>query len=146
MRTALVSVGALLGLAWAFGRRRFRLPVDAPVSSPFGPRVHPITGEVHDHNGVDFSAPVGTHVYAPADGVVLSDFWTDRGGRQLVIDHDGYRTGYAHLGTVVVGEGDVVNRGDLIAYSGRSGMVTGPHLHYTLRTPDGIYVDPLNYA
>lgn len=138
---ALVGLGLL-----ALSRRvvRYLHPVPgATVSSPFGPRVHPTTGDVTEHNGVDLAAPVGTPVLAPDSGTVAQVYQHPRGGLSLVLMlDDGNRAGFAHLHTVAVAPGDTVSRGEQVATVGASGVVTGPHLHFTL-SREGRYFDPL---
>jgi murein DD-endopeptidase MepM/ murein hydrolase activator NlpD len=103
------------------------------VTSKFGYRVHPVTKERSFHNGVDLRARMGDPVFAAISGRV--SFSTHKtGGKQLVIQHPGgLRVGYAHLSKYADGleDGDLVNEGELVAYAGDSGRVTGPHLHFT---------------
>ena len=124
----------------------FKKPVEGRVTSPFGVRVHPVTGVTHFHNGVDLSAEVGTAVICPLDGTVVNVWENDRGGLQLKIKHfNGLFTGYAHLSRVEVEIGDEVKQGQRIALTGASGTGTGAHLHFTLRDAKGNLVDPENY-
>jgi len=121
-------------------------PVVAKISSKFGERVHPVTKEKHLHNGVDYKLPVGTAIKSPSDGKVILQILDApgvAGGNQLIILHsNGYKTGYAHLSKFVKNKGDSVKQGDIIALSGDTGRVTGPHLHFTLTDPKGIKVNP----
>lgn len=95
------------------------------------------------HNGVDVALPIGTPVHAPGDGVVSMVATHPSGGLSLAIIHQGLaRTGYAHLCTVCVSEGDNVRAGQVVAYSGNSGRSTGPHLHLTLQYPLGSWINP----
>lgn len=113
------------------------------ISSHFGSRCHPLTGSRSYHNGVDVALPIGTPVRSPGDGVVSMVTTHPSGGLSLAIIHQGLvRTGYAHLCTVCVSEGDTVRAGQVIAYSGNSGKSTGPHLHLTLQSPIGQWVNP----
>ena len=116
----------------------------APITSPHGWRVHPIYHVRKFHRGIDLGAPVGTPIYAPADGVVVEKAWHTGYGRRLVLSHGGgVTTGFSHLsryGSTPVG--GTVKKGDVIAYVGRSGKVTGPHLDYEV-IRDGKYLDPL---
>jgi len=102
----------------------------------------------YKHQGVDIPAKIGTHVFAAADGVVRSAGWnySEWGyGIQVVVDHgNGYVTRYAHLSFVKPQIGMKVKRGDIIAYSGTSGMSTGPHLHYEV-IKNNKHVDPTAY-
>jgi murein DD-endopeptidase MepM/ murein hydrolase activator NlpD len=128
------------------------LPAIKPVEgrynpNGFGRRRHPVLGYNHVHEGLDIACDVGTPVYATADGVVeLAGRSSGGYGRMIVIDHGyGYKTLYAHLSsTINVRRGERVNRGDLIALSGRSGLVTGPHLHYEVIL-NGIKQNPADY-
>lgn len=122
-------------------------PVTGKITSPFGYRTHPVTGIKKLHNGVDFSAPVGTQIYSPEKGVVKGKNFNSAGGNQLFIDHveKGLVSGYAHLTKTFVDVGQNVERGQLIALSGNTGQTTGPHLHFTLTNSIGIKVDPEKY-
>ena len=112
------------------------------VTSPFGNRTNPITFQPQFHNGIDLSTPTGSDIFSPAKGYVTEVYSNSTGGLQLVIEHDnGYRTGYAHLSSVVVSPGDRVKKGELVAYTGNTGSSTGPHLHFTLKK-NGEYIDP----
>ncbi|MFM7887623.1 MAG: peptidoglycan DD-metalloendopeptidase family protein [Pseudanabaena sp.] len=126
----------------------FTLPITgAVISSGFGWRVHPVTGERRLHKGVDFAAPTGTPIFAAADGVVTDAGWTDSGyGNIVELRHsDGSVTLYAHTNRVYVFKGQVVNRGQAIAEVGSTGRSTGPHLHFEVQ-PDGKNaVDPMDY-
>ena len=123
-------------------------PVDAPVSSEFGLRFHPILGYYRLHAGIDFAANCGSPVYAAADGEVIMATPTSASGgygNQLIIDHGLLRgvdltTSYDHLTSFVVTTGSV-RRGQLVAYSGTTGLSTGCHLHFETRQ-DGTPVNP----
>lgn len=127
--------------------RKMIPPVNARISSAFGSRTHPVTGESGTfHNGVDYAVPVGTDVASPYDGEVIQRYVNDIGGLQLIVRHtNGYRSGFAHLSDTLVDAGDTVQKGQVIAHTGQTGRVTGPHLHYTMRGPEGDYVDPQLY-
>ena len=115
-------------------------------SSSFGYRKDPFTGRSKRHTGVDFAMKPGFPIYATGDGVVESVKFELFGyGNQVVIDHGfGYKTRYAHLKSVGVGEGMKVKRGECIGLSGNSGRSSGPHLHYEVLYK-GNYVNPANY-
>ena len=117
--------------------------------SPYGPRVHPITGKRTFHHGVDVALPVGTPLTAPADGVVVKKGNGPSGGVTLILKHEENRhTVYYHLQKPShLAKGATVKRGDLIAYSGNTGASTGPHLHWELRKSArwGDTVDPVPY-
>lgn len=126
----------LYGLLWPV-ERTWR------VTSGFGRRVHPILGSESNHLGIDLSMPVGTEVRAPSDGVVLRVRQGPVNGRWIEIDHgNGVRTLYCHLSAVDVRRGQKVKAGEVVARSGDTGRVTGPHLHYQVRL-SGSFVDPL---
>ena len=116
------------------------------LSSPFGYRSDPFTGEARLHTGVDLAMKVGNPVYATGDGVVEAVNFEFFGyGTTLIIDHGfGYKTLYAHLNSVNVIEGMNVKRGDCIAEVGQSGRASGPHLHYEVHYK-GERVNPANY-
>ncbi len=103
------------------------------ISSNFGYRAHPLIKQREFHTGIDLRVPVGTSVYATADGVVSFSKKGYNGGygNMVKVDHAyGFRTVYAHLSELAVKEGDFVKKGQVVAYSGNSGLSTGPHLHY----------------
>ncbi|ADT89083.1 peptidoglycan DD-metalloendopeptidase family protein [Vibrio sp. Vb2880] len=117
-----------------------QIPSGAPVqkariSSGYGKRVHPVTGEVKFHRGQDFAVNIGTPVYAPADGVVEVTRASNKGsGNFLRLQHAyGFSSSYSHLQKFAVKSGDFIQKGDLIGYSGNSGLSSGPHLHYEIR-------------
>lgn len=115
------------------------------VSSTYGWREHPVDGEDRFHCGVDLAVNSGSPVYAFADGVVDYIGESDIYGLYLQIQHDnGVTSFYAHCSALLVQEGQEVKRGDLVAQSGATGNVTGPHLHFELRK-DGVLLNPLYY-
>jgi murein DD-endopeptidase MepM/ murein hydrolase activator NlpD len=119
---------------WQVNSRPSLWPVLGRIQSPFGARTDPFSGEGAIHTGVDISAAVGTPVKATGDGVVVRAEWAGRYGRLVVIDHgNGIQSWYAHLSAFEVLAGQEVRRGDVIALSGASGHVTGPHVHYEIR-------------
>ncbi len=127
------------------------LPAIKPMVGPysvhgFGMRVHPVLAIYRMHTGVDIIGDVGTNIYAAADGVVRFAGRTQGGyGVVVEIDHGyGYSTLYAHCSSVLVRPGRAVKRGELIAKSGRSGLVSGPHLHYEVRR-NGTRLNPVDY-
>ena len=126
----------------------FTLPVTgAAISSGFGWRVHPITGQRKLHKGIDFAAPTGTPIFAAAEGVVTYAGWTDDGyGNVVELRHqNGELTLYAHTNKVYVAKGQTINKGQAIAEVGSTGRSTGPHLHFEIQ-PDGrTAVDPMDY-
>lgn len=112
------------------------LPLDnISVSSSYGPRNITVDGiRYWWHNGVDFYAEENTPVYAVVSGTVKAAKLDEDGyGYYIVLDHGSYGTLYAHLNSISVNEGSTVEAGRLIGYSGSTGAVTGPHLHFELR-------------
>jgi len=102
-------------------------------TSVFGRRRHPVTGRYHFHKGVDLGGYRGQEIYATADGTVISAEWQGPLGRCVKIKHGfGYETLYGHLDKMLVKEGDVVKKNDLIGLMGRSGTTTGVHVHYAI--------------
>ncbi len=118
------------------------------IAGYFGYRIHPIMKVERFHEGMDFTAPLGTDIYATGDGVV-SRIQRDRSrtgfGNMIEVDHGfGYKTIYAHLEEIHVNRGDSVSRGEIIGLVGNTGFSTAPHLHYEVRK-NNRPVDPINY-
>ncbi|HTT85669.1 MAG TPA: M23 family metallopeptidase [Rhizomicrobium sp.] len=122
-----------------------KTPVDgARISSGFGMRFHPILGYTRMHKGVDFAVPTGTPVMAAGAGTIQTAHWENGYGNFILLNHgNGYATAYAHLSRFALGihPGTHVRQGQVIAYSGMTGMATGPHLHYEVRI-NGVQVNP----
>jgi murein DD-endopeptidase MepM/ murein hydrolase activator NlpD len=117
------------------------LPVNGPVSSPFGHRT--TVGAAHNHLGTDFAVPIGTKVLAPADGVITGAGKGSGGeGNYVILDADGEVHKFFHLSKILVHANDQVSAGDVIALSGNTGYSTGPHLHWEKRIA-GTPVDPM---
>ena len=116
------------------------------ISSYYGYRLDPIYKVRKFHGGVDFSAPTGTEIYAPGDGVVTKVIKSRRGyGNTIIIDHDfNYGTKYSHLSKFLVKKGDKVKRGQVIGHVGNTGKSTAPHLHYEVHK-NGKAVNPIYY-
>jgi murein DD-endopeptidase MepM/ murein hydrolase activator NlpD len=115
----------------------------ARVSSRFGWRQDPLTGEASFHQGVDLAVAYGRDVKAAADGVVSFAGIQNGYGNTVVIDHqDGRQTRYAHLSQELVRAGDAVTEGQVLGKSGNSGRSTGPHLHFEVLV-NGTPVDPV---
>lgn len=112
-------------------------PVDyRRISSGYGKRIHPITGRAIVHRGLDFAVDMGTPIHAPADGVVevIRPSRTQGSGNFLRLQHAyGFSSSYSHMQKFAVKTGDFVQKGDVIGYTGNSGLSTGPHLHYEVR-------------
>lgn len=127
----------------------FKKPVNTAVGSKFGPRVAPVAGASTNHNGVDFPAAVGTAITAPISGKITAIYEdkTYGSGNVVLMEHPGkWKSGYAHLSTYGTFKvGDQVKQGEVIGYVGKTGRVSGPHLHFTLTDPKGKKVDPELY-
>ncbi len=127
------------------GTGQFNLPSDAPITSGFGYRMHPILGYQRFHAGVDFGADYGSPILAADRGVVIFAGWYGGYGNAVILDHgNGITTMYAHAQQLYVSEGQTVERGKAIAATGSTGLSTGPHLHFEVRK-DGEPVDPMTY-
>lgn len=120
-------------------------PVNGRLLSRFGEREDPFSGEGSLHAGVDISAGTGTPVHVAADGIVARAEFARGYGRLVIIDHGhGMQTWYAHLSRYEVVPGQEIRRGEVLGYSGASGRVTSPHLHFEVRL-GGIPVNPYPY-
>ena len=131
------------------GTLQWPLPVAGAITSQFGHRVDPITGEVSSHTGTDIACAEGTPILAAADGTVTVanglDSWGGSYGYYIQIDHGGgLETLYAHCSSICVTTGQQVQAGQVIGYVGHTGRVTGNHLHLEVRV-DGNRADVLRY-
>ncbi len=127
------------------GTGQLMMPVNGPVTSPFGWRVHPIYGTSRLHAGIDFGVATGTTVYAADRGTVIFAGWYGGYGVTVIVNHGGgVTTLYAHNSQILVGEGQTVERGTPVAASGSTGLSTGPHVHFEVRI-NGQPVDPAGY-
>lgn len=123
----------------------FVLPAKGQVTSGFGYRWHPITGEHALHEGLDISNSRWTPIYAPANGFVTTSSPNGNYGNLVAIDHgNGFTTKYGHLTKIMVEKGQLLKRGDLIGYMGSTGRATGTHLHYEVHR-DGNPQNPEKY-
>lgn len=147
------SYDELLELAKTQEVRMENLPAIQPVlnkdlkrtASGYGMRIDPVYHVRRFHAGMDFSAPVGTDVFATGNAKVVFTGWKQGYGNTVELDHGfGYTTLYAHLYKIIVRKGQNVKRGDVIALVGNTGKSTGPHLHYEVRYQDKP-VDPRNF-
>lgn len=130
------------GTATGTGSFIWPCPSSTYITSRFGTRVHPITGETRSHDGMDIAANTGANILA-ADGgkVVLAEVYGGY-GNCVMIDHgNGYVTLYGHMSSIAVYNGQTVSQGDVIGYVGSTGLSTGPHLHFEVRTGGG-KIDP----
>ena len=116
------------------------------LTSPFGMRVHPISGKWKMHNGVDMAAAQGTPIYAAKSGkVTTASYQAGGAGYYVSINHgDGFSSIYMHMTHFIVSPGQYVNAGQVIGYVGSTGGSTGPHLHFGI-SYNGTYVNPMNY-
>ena len=138
----------------AAGRNCDHIPSIQPVinkqlsllTASYGMRYHPFYKTLQSHQGVDYTIPEGSSVFATADGKVSKvSRRNSTSGTTIVIDHgNGYETSYSHLNKTNVRKGQQVRRGDIIALSGNTGLSLSPHLHYEVRY-NGIRVDPIHY-
>lgn len=131
------------------GTLQWPLPVAGTITSQFGHRVDPITGEVSSHTGTDIACAEGTPILAAADGTVTVanglDSWGGSYGYYIQIDHGGgLETLYAHCSSICVTTGQQVQAGEVIGYVGHTGRVTGNHLHLEVRI-DGNRADAMQY-
>jgi murein DD-endopeptidase MepM/ murein hydrolase activator NlpD len=116
------------------------------VASGYGWRIHPIYKTQKLHTGMDFTAPVGTEIYATGSGTVSKVEMHGRGyGHNAIINHGyGYETLYGHMSKVVVRAGQKISRGDIVGFVGNTGTSSGPHLHYEVRKNNNP-VNPVNF-
>lgn len=139
-----------VGQSVATDRGSMAVPSMKPVAalaftSLYGVRSDPFRGTAAMHAGVDIPGPVGTPIYATADGIVGRSGWVGAYGNLVELDHGrGLQTRYGHLSRMMVAAGSRVKRGDLIALMGSTGRSTGSHLHYEVRI-DGRAVNPVPY-
>lgn len=136
------------------GSARNNIPSIQPVinhelillTAPYGVLMHPFYRTMQPHQGVDYTLPEGSRIFATADGIVKEVRGKNStSGITVVIDHrNGYVTSYSHLQSAKVKRGRKVHRGDIIALSGNTGLSLAPHLHYEVRY-NGVRVDPVHY-
>ena len=118
------------------------VPVQGRISSRFGYRVHPVTGEFGIHNGTDIAADEGTPIYAAFNGTVEETGYTSVRGNYIILSHgSNTQTIYLHCSEIVAPEGANVRSGEIIAKVGSTGRSTGPHLHFSIKV-DGKYCNP----
>lgn len=116
------------------------------IASGFGYRIDPVYKTTRFHGGLDFTAPIGTPIYATADGTIKEAGYNTGGfGNHVVINHGyGYQTLYGHMSRIAVRDGQSVKRGQVIGYVGNSGKSTGAHLHYEV-IKNGTHLDPVYF-
>lgn len=124
-----------------------RVPIqNMSLSSSYGMRVHPITGKVARHNGIDIPAPHGTPIYATADGIVGRAQRLGGYGNYVEIEHgNAIQTRYGHMSSYIVRPGQQVKKGEIVGYVGSTGRSTGNHLHYEVRI-EGAPVNPMPFC
>jgi Membrane-bound metallopeptidase len=131
--------------AYTGGEFSWPVPGHTTITSPFGYRIHPILKVKKLHTGIDISAPTGSKVIAANSGKVIMARYNSSYGNVVMIDHGGgIVTLYAHNSKLVVSTGDQVSKGQLVSYSGSTGMSTGPHVHFEVRV-NGVYKDPMGW-
>ncbi|CAM1340303.1 peptidoglycan DD-metalloendopeptidase family protein [Tenacibaculum amylolyticum] len=115
------------------------------ITAKYGPAKHPILKTMRHHNGIDFRAANGTPIVATADGVIANVSFEKNWGNLIIIKHtNGYETLYAHLSKFNCKKNQTVKKGEIIGYSGSTGLVTGPHLHYAIKH-NNEYVNPIDF-
>lgn len=120
-------------------------PIHGWITSNFGYRIYPFTGDRKMHEGMDIASRPGTPIRAPADGVVIFAGVEGAYGKTVVVDHGyGVTTRYGHASEIWVRVGQRVRRGQRLAAVGNTGLSSGPHLHYEVRV-NGVAVNPRNY-
>jgi murein DD-endopeptidase MepM/ murein hydrolase activator NlpD len=120
------------------------LPLEGKITSPFGLRIHPISGQQRFHAGIDIAAATGTPIYSAFDGRVIYAGYDQWNGNYLKIQHENnIMTVYCHCEALNVKKGDTVRAGNKVATVGSTGSSTGPHLHFELRINNVSY-DPQN--
>lgn len=124
-------------------------PVDAPITSPYGMRFHPVLRVWKLHDGTDFGASCGTPIRAAGSGTVISRYYNEGYGNRVLVSHglmdgDSIVTAYNHLSSYAVSSGEQVGQGEIVGYVGTTGYSTGCHLHFMVYR-DGETVDPMDY-
>ena len=134
-----------LDTAYIGGVLAWPVPGYTKITSNYGMRVHPITGQYKLHTGVDISAPMGANFVAANDGIVTKAGYNSAYGNMVIIDHGGgISTLYAHGSEILVTVGQTVKRNEAILKVGSTGYSTGPHAHFEVRI-NGVVTNPLEY-
>ena len=148
MKNAIVLIAVLISASICYSQPK---PSICPIkdfkgkTSEFGNRIHPILKVEQKHEGIDFFVRKGTPVRATASGIVVQAEMVDNFGVVVRLQHDKtYETFYAHLSKLAVKKGATVRKGQIIAYSGNSGVSTGPHLHYEV-IENGVQLNPREF-
>jgi murein DD-endopeptidase MepM/ murein hydrolase activator NlpD len=128
------------------GDEDFRLPFDEKPSSTFGYRVHPKSGKVKFHHGMDFPRTYNSKIRPALSGIVIFSGQKNGYGNLIILKHrNGFTTYYGHNSANLVKEGDYVDQGTVIGLVGDTGYTTGPHLHFELRK-DGVSLNPSKFV
>lgn len=136
---------ASMGGEYIGGVFTWPIPGYTSISSSFGERTSPVAGASSNHQGIDIRCDSGAAVVAAAAGTVIVATYNYAEGNYVVIDHGGGVVSvYMHNSSLAVSVGQSVNAGEVIAYSGSTGISTGPHLHFGVRV-NGVYVNPMSY-
>jgi murein DD-endopeptidase MepM/ murein hydrolase activator NlpD len=146
------SLDEIVHLAQSHSERTAAIPSIMPLTegdkrfiSGFGVRMHPIYRIFKMHTGCDFTAPIGTPVYATGDGVVVAAEFHSGYGNQVEIDHGfGFHSTYSHLSAFDCRPGQKVKRGQIVGRVGSTGVSVSPHLHYEI-TRNGMKINPIQY-
>ena len=127
----------------SLGKLTNPVPDGYVVTSGFGMRIHPVTGERKFHSGIDLAAPKGTPIVAADGGKVVYAGVAGGYGNLVEVEHeDGSKTWYGHLNSIGVKEGDPIAQGDQLGTMGTTGVSTGDHLDFGVISPDGTIIDP----
>lgn len=120
-------------------------PVKGVITSKFGMRVHPVTGNRSFHNGIDIRGKSGTKVLCPTEGIVVDSGWSGALGRMVKVKTtSGHTLCFGHLSKIICKKGQILSRGQVLGTVGSSGRATGPHLHFTVFYR-GDYMNPVKY-
>lgn len=120
-------------------------PVKGVITSKFGMRVHPVTGNKSFHNGIDIRGKSGTKVLCPTEGIVVAAGWSGALGRMVKVKTaSGHTLCFGHLSKIICKTGQTLSRGQILGTVGSSGRATGPHLHFTVFYR-GDYMNPVKY-
>ena len=120
-------------------------PVKGIITSKFGMRVHPVTGNRSFHNGIDIRGKSGTKVLCTTEGIVVASGWSGALGRMVKVKTtSGHTLCFGHLSKIICQKGQILSRGQVLGTVGSSGRATGPHLHFTVFYR-GDYINPIKY-
>ncbi len=141
----LAIITLIIGCGSGFAMQYGFAPVSGQMTSPFGWRVDPMTGSQRFHGGVDIGAASGTPVYAPQGGYVMFSGSYGGYGNVVVLNHgSSLYTLYGHNSRLLVNNGDLIQKGQMISLVGSTGRSTGPHLHFEVHY-NGQYINPVTY-